>query len=138
MGAFNINTYYGCASCEAADKYGNGCKHGLMFPFYLSWQMPRNVRIISSKINLLAQHNKKSIYTLLKIKIMKIYVCNTGDQVQDYMKFYVVAASNKREAYSVLMKYTKDPTEYVYESDIAELDKAFAEVEDACVLYSSD
>lgn len=32
MGAFNINTYYGCASCEAADKYGNGCKHGLMFP----------------------------------------------------------------------------------------------------------
>lgn len=54
------------------------------------------------------------------------------------MKFYVVAASNKREAYSVLMKYIKDPTEYVYESDIAELDKAFAEVEDACVLYSSD
>lgn len=69
---------------------------------------------------------------------MKIYVCNTGDQVQDYMKFYVVAASNKREAYSVLMKYIKDPTEYVYESDIAELDKAFAGVEDACVLYSSD
>lgn len=54
------------------------------------------------------------------------------------MKFYVVAASNKREEYSVLMKYIKDPTEYVYESDIAELDKAFAEVEDACVLYSSD
>lgn len=86
----------------------------------------------------MAQHNKKAFYTLLKIKIMKIYVCNTGDQVQDYMKFYVVAASNKREAYSVLMKYIKDPTEYVYESDIAELDKAFAGVEDACVLYSSD
>ena len=36
------------------------------------------------------------------------------------------------------MKYIKDSKEYVYESDIAELDKAFAEVEDACVLYSSD
>lgn len=35
MGAFNINTYYGCASCEVADKYGNGCKHGLMFPVLL-------------------------------------------------------------------------------------------------------
>lgn len=35
MGALNINAYYGCASCEAAYKYGNGCKHGLMFPVLL-------------------------------------------------------------------------------------------------------
>ena len=32
MGAFNINTYYGCSDCEAADEHGNGCKHGLLFP----------------------------------------------------------------------------------------------------------
>lgn len=35
MSAFNINTYYGCETCEAADKYGNGCKHGLLFPVLL-------------------------------------------------------------------------------------------------------
>jgi len=23
MSAFNINTYYGCATCEAANEYGN-------------------------------------------------------------------------------------------------------------------
>lgn len=36
MAAFNINTYYGCETCEAADKYGNGCKYGLMFPVMLT------------------------------------------------------------------------------------------------------
>lgn len=35
MSAFNINTYYGCETCEAADEYGNGCKHGLLFPVLL-------------------------------------------------------------------------------------------------------
>ena len=35
MSAFNINEYYGCSTCEAADKYGNGCKHGLLFPVLL-------------------------------------------------------------------------------------------------------
>lgn len=36
MAAFNINTYYGCETCEAADKYGNGCKYGIMFPVMLT------------------------------------------------------------------------------------------------------
>lgn len=35
MSAFNINTYYGCETCEAVDEYGNGCKHGLLFPVLL-------------------------------------------------------------------------------------------------------
>lgn len=35
MSAFNINTYYGCETCEAAGEYGNGCKHGLLFPVLL-------------------------------------------------------------------------------------------------------
>lgn len=35
MAALNIITYYGCETCEAADKYGNGCKYGLMFPVLL-------------------------------------------------------------------------------------------------------
>ena len=35
MSAFNINTYYGFETCEAADEYGNGCKHGLLFPVLL-------------------------------------------------------------------------------------------------------
>lgn len=35
MGAFNINLYYGCETCEAADEYGRGCKHGLLFPVLL-------------------------------------------------------------------------------------------------------
>ena len=26
MSAFNINTYYDCETCEAANEYGNGCK----------------------------------------------------------------------------------------------------------------
>lgn len=33
--AFNINTFYGCQSCANADKYGNGCKVGLLFPVML-------------------------------------------------------------------------------------------------------
>lgn len=33
--ALNINTYLSCETCEAADKYGNGCKHGLLFPVLL-------------------------------------------------------------------------------------------------------
>ena len=36
MAAFNIKTYYGCETCEAADKYGNGCKYGIMFPVMLT------------------------------------------------------------------------------------------------------
>lgn len=36
MVALNINTYYGCSSCEAADEHGNGCKYGLMFPVLLA------------------------------------------------------------------------------------------------------
>lgn len=35
MSAFNINEYYGCRTCEAADKYGNGCKYDLLFPVLL-------------------------------------------------------------------------------------------------------
>lgn len=31
MAALNINTHYNCETCEAADKYGRGCRHGLMF-----------------------------------------------------------------------------------------------------------
>ena len=36
MTALNINTYFGCKSCEAANEYGNGCKHGLLFPVLLT------------------------------------------------------------------------------------------------------
>ena len=36
MSAFNINEYYGCSTCEAADKYGNGCKYGMLFPVLLA------------------------------------------------------------------------------------------------------
>ncbi len=36
MAALNINTRYNCETCEAADKYGSGCKHGLMFPVLLA------------------------------------------------------------------------------------------------------
>lgn len=36
MAAFNINTYYGCETCEAAGKYGNGSKYGIMFPVMLT------------------------------------------------------------------------------------------------------
>lgn len=35
MGAFNINEYYGCLTCESADEHGNGCKNGLLFPVFL-------------------------------------------------------------------------------------------------------
>lgn len=35
MAALNINTYYNCETCEAADKYGRGCRHGLLFPLLL-------------------------------------------------------------------------------------------------------
>ena len=36
MGVLNINEYYGCKTCEAADKHGNGCKYGLLFPVLLA------------------------------------------------------------------------------------------------------
>ena len=36
MTALNINTYFGCKTCEAANKYGNGCNHGLLFPVLLT------------------------------------------------------------------------------------------------------
>lgn len=37
MAALNINEYYGCFSCEAADEYENGCRHGgLLFPVLLA------------------------------------------------------------------------------------------------------
>lgn len=49
MNAFDINTYYGCKTCEAADKYGNGCKHGLLFPVMLVMANKRNVLIIDFK-----------------------------------------------------------------------------------------
>lgn len=32
MSAFNINTYYGCETCEAANKYGNGCQAWSVIP----------------------------------------------------------------------------------------------------------
>lgn len=35
MSVLNINTYYNCETCEAADVYGNGCKNGLLFPILL-------------------------------------------------------------------------------------------------------
>lgn len=35
MAALNINTHYNCETCEAADKYGRECRHGLMFPLLL-------------------------------------------------------------------------------------------------------
>lgn len=35
MAVLNINTYYSCETCEAADVYGNGCKNGLLFPVLL-------------------------------------------------------------------------------------------------------
>ena len=35
MAALNINTRYNCETCEAADKYGRGCRHGLLFPLLL-------------------------------------------------------------------------------------------------------
>lgn len=35
MAALNINAYYDCETCEAADKHGNGCKRGLLFPVLL-------------------------------------------------------------------------------------------------------
>lgn len=42
MAALNINTYYDCSTCEAADKYGNGCKHGLLFTVLLAMANKRN------------------------------------------------------------------------------------------------
>lgn len=36
MAALNINTHYNCETCEAADKYGRGCRYGLMFPVMLT------------------------------------------------------------------------------------------------------
>lgn len=35
MSAFNINTYYGCETCEATNEYDNSCKHGLLLPVLL-------------------------------------------------------------------------------------------------------
>lgn len=35
MTGLNINTYYNCETCDAADKHGNDCKHGLLFPVLL-------------------------------------------------------------------------------------------------------
>ena len=35
MAALNINTYFGCETCKTANEYGNGCKHGLLFPVLL-------------------------------------------------------------------------------------------------------
>lgn len=35
MAALNINDLYGCKTCANADKYGNGCKIGLLFPVML-------------------------------------------------------------------------------------------------------
>lgn len=35
MAALNINTRYNCETCEAADKYGRECRHGLLFPLLL-------------------------------------------------------------------------------------------------------
>lgn len=42
MTALNINEYYGCFSCEAADEKGNGCKYGLLFPVLLVISSKRN------------------------------------------------------------------------------------------------
>lgn len=49
MSAFNINTYYGCEACEAANEYGNGCKHGLLFPVLLVMAIKGNAQIIDFK-----------------------------------------------------------------------------------------
>lgn len=42
MAALNINTRYNCETCEAADKYARGCKHGLMFPVVLAMMKAYN------------------------------------------------------------------------------------------------
>ena len=49
MSAFNINTYYGCETCEAANEYGNGYKHGLLFPVLLVIAIKGNAQIIDFK-----------------------------------------------------------------------------------------
>lgn len=41
MTALNINEYYCCLSCEAADEHGNGCRHGLLFPVLLAMENKR-------------------------------------------------------------------------------------------------
>lgn len=35
MAALNINTLFRCETCAKADRYGNGCKEGLMYPVLL-------------------------------------------------------------------------------------------------------
>lgn len=42
MAALNINEYYGCFSCVAADEHGNGCRYGLLFPVLLAMANKRS------------------------------------------------------------------------------------------------
>lgn len=51
MAALNINEYYGCFSCEAADEHGNGCRHGLLFPVLLAMGNKRSSQTINSRRN---------------------------------------------------------------------------------------
>ena len=51
MAALNINEYYGCFSCEAADEHGNGCRHGLLFPVLLVMGKREAAQTINSRSN---------------------------------------------------------------------------------------
>lgn len=51
MAALNINEYYGCFSCEAADEHGNGCRHGLLFPVLLAMETREAAQTINSRRN---------------------------------------------------------------------------------------
>ena len=58
MAALNINEYYDCFSCEAADEHGNGCRHGLLFPaaslvsrYCLRWETREAAQTINSRRN---------------------------------------------------------------------------------------
>ena len=43
MAALTINEYYGCSTCKSASTiYGQGCKHGLLFPVVLIMSNRRN------------------------------------------------------------------------------------------------
>ena len=62
MGAFNINLYYGCETCEAADEYGRGCKYGLLFPVLL---------VMANKINCPNYKFSKQVDYGIEYKIKK-------------------------------------------------------------------
>lgn len=63
MGAFNINLYYGSETCEAADEYGRGCKHGLLFPVLT--ETVRTTNSSEKNKNLIFSYNKVPFDALL-------------------------------------------------------------------------